>query len=81
MSTATVFQHIKKHGQIRDADIAKALGLALAAVRTSLDDLAAKGEIACCSVTRYDQGKPVHEILCRLSGYVPPAAPGRKPKS
>ena len=81
MTTASILQHIKKHGQIRDAEIAHALGLKLGAVRTSLDDLSAKGQIACCSVTRYDEGKPVHEILCRLSGYVPPAAPGRKPKN
>lgn len=81
MTTANILQHIKKHGQIRDAEIAKALGLGINVVRTSLDDLSAKGQIACCSVTRYDTGKPVHEILCRLSGYVPPAAPGRKPKN
>lgn len=81
MSTASILQHIKKHGQIRDAEIAHALGLKLGIVRSSLDDLSAKGQIACCSVTRYNEGKPVHEILCRLSGYVPPAAPGRKPKN
>lgn len=81
MSTSSILQHIKKHGQIRDADIAHALGLGLGIVRTSLDDLSAQGQIACCNVTRYTEGKPVHEILCRLSGYVPPAAPGRKPKS
>ncbi len=81
MTPASILQHIKKHGQIRDAEIAHALGLKLGAVRSSLDDLSAKGQIACCSVTRYDEGKPVHEILCRLSGYVPPAAPGRKPKN
>lgn len=81
MTTASILQHIKKHGQLRDAEIAHALGLKLGAVRSSLDDLSATGQIACCSVTRYDEGKPVHEILCRLSGYVPPAAPGRKPKN
>jgi transcription initiation factor IIE alpha subunit len=81
MSTATIFQHIKKHGQLRDAEIARALGLGLGVVRNSLNALSASGQIACCNVTRYTDGKPVEEILCRLSGYVPPAAPGRKPKS
>ncbi|MBY0339745.1 MAG: winged helix-turn-helix domain-containing protein [Rhodocyclaceae bacterium] len=81
MSTATILQHLKKHGQLRDAEIAQALGLGLGVVRTSLDALSASGEIACCNVTRYNDGKPVQEILCRMSGYVPPAAPGRKPKS
>ena len=60
MSTATILQHIKKHGQIRDADIARALGLGLAAVRTSLDDLSATGQIACCSYTLYAVGTPFH---------------------
>jgi predicted ArsR family transcriptional regulator len=81
MSTSTILQHIKKHGQLRDAEIAHALGLGLGIVRSSLDDLSTKGQIACCSVTRYSEGKPIQEILCRVSGYVPPAAPGRKPKS
>lgn len=81
MSTSSILQHIKKHGQVRDAEIAHALGLGLGIVRSSLDDLSTKGQIACCSVTRYTEGKPIQEILCRVSGYVPPAAPGRKPKS
>ena len=81
MSTPAIFQHIRKHGQLRDVEIARALKLDLGVVRRALDELSAKGDIACCSVTRYDNGKPVQEILCRLSGYVPPAAPGRKPKS
>lgn len=81
MSTATILQHIKKHGQLRDAEIAHALGLGLNIVRNSLDTLSSQGQIACCNVTRYNNGKPVQEILCRVSGYVPPAAPGRKPKN
>ena len=81
MTTSSILQHIKKHGQVRDAEIAQALGLGLGVVRSSLDDLSTKGDIACCSVTRYNNGKPIQEILCRVSGYVPPAAPGRRPKS
>ena len=80
MNTPPIFEHIKKHGQIRDAEIATALGLRLAKVRSSLSDLSACGQISCCSVTRYQDGKPIEEILCRVSGYIPPAAPGRKPK-
>lgn len=80
MSTSPVLEQIRKHGQIRDAEIAAALGLRLAAVRSSLSDLHATGEISCCSVTRYTDGKAVEEILCRVRGYIPPAAPGRKAK-
>ena len=80
MNTSPIFEHIKKHGQVRDAEIAMALGLGLTKVRSSLSDLSAAGQISCCSVTRFQDGKPVEEILCRVSGYTPPAAPGRKPK-
>lgn len=80
MNTSPIFEHIKKHGQVRDAEIAMALGLGLTKVRRSLSDLSATGQISCCSVTRFQNGKSVEEILCRVSGYIPPAAPGRKPK-
>lgn len=81
MNTVPIFEHIKKHGQVRDAEIAVALGLKLEKVRSSISDLAARGEISCCSVTRFDNGASVKEILCRVSGFIPPAAPGRKRKS
>ena len=80
MNTSPIFEHIKKRGQVCDAEIAAALGLGLTKVRSSLSDLSATGQISCCNVTRFEDGKSVEEILCRVSGYVPPAAPGRKPK-
>ena len=80
MITSPIFEHIKKHGQVRDAEIASALGLRLTQVRSSLSDLSAMGKVSCCSVTRFLDGKSVEEILCRVSGYIPPSAPGRKPK-
>ena len=80
MNPSPILEHIKKHGQLLDSEIAVALGLGLTKVRSSLSDLAARGQISCCNVTRFQQGRPVEEILCRVSGYVPPAAPGRKPK-
>ncbi|HTY03652.1 MAG TPA: transcriptional regulator [Rhodocyclaceae bacterium] len=80
MKASPIFELIKKHGQVRDAEIAMALGLGLSKVRSSLSDLSATGHISCCSVTRFQDGKSVEEILCRVSGYIPPAAPGRKPK-
>lgn len=81
MTTSPIFDHIKKHGQVCDAEIAQALGLGLAKVRSSLSALSATGQISCCTVTRFKNGKPVEEIQCRVSGYIPPAAPGRKPNA
>jgi hypothetical protein len=79
MHTATVLQYLKKHGQLLDSEIASATRIPLPDVRNSLSDLSARGEISRCSVTRFNDGKAVEGMLCRISGYIPPAAPGRKP--
>jgi hypothetical protein len=42
-------------------------------------ELSAQGEISKCSVTTFKDGKPIEGIQCRIAGYAPPAAPGRKP--
>lgn len=79
MHTSEVFAYLKKHGQLLDLEIAAATGIALDEVRTSLSILSAQGDISRCSVTSYQKGKPVEGFQCRISGYVPRAAPGRKP--
>lgn len=79
MHTATILQHLKKHGQLLDSEIQAATGISIADVRLSLAELSAQGEISQCTVTRYTNGKPIEGFLCRISGYSPPAAPGRKP--
>jgi hypothetical protein len=78
MQTDQVLSHLKKHGQLLDLDIASATGIPLAQVRKSLADLATRGEISQCSVTHFNGNKRIEGIQCRISGYVPPAAPGRK---
>lgn len=79
MNTTPILQQLKKHGQLLDSEIAAATGIPLAKVRLSLSDLSARGEISRCSVTRFDNGKAIEGMLCRISGYVPAASPGRKP--
>jgi predicted ArsR family transcriptional regulator len=79
MHTTSILHYLKKHGQLLDSEIALATGIPLKAVRASITDLSVRGEISRCSVTRYNDGKPVEAIQCRISGYVPPATPGRKP--
>jgi hypothetical protein len=48
-------------------------------VRQHVAALAATGEIITCNLTRFESGDPVEALLCRVAGYVPPRAPGRKP--
>lgn len=79
MNTDPILQQLKRNGQMLDSEIAVATGISMKQVQSSLSDLTAKGMIMRCSVTRYENGKPVQAMQCRISGYVPPASPGRKP--
>ncbi len=77
-----ILEYLKKNGEKLDSEIAEAMGLSLANTRTQLAELAAKGEIMACHSTRFDaKGKKLEGIKCRLAGFIPPAAPGRKSKS
>jgi predicted ArsR family transcriptional regulator len=79
LGATRILEYLKRHGQLLDSEIASATGISLKNVRASLTDLSVRGEISRCNVTRYNDGKPVDAIQCRVSGYIPPAAPGRKP--
>ena len=79
MHTDTILHHLKRHGQQLDSEIATATGIPLAKIRSSLSELSAMGEISKCSVTRYNNGKAVEGMLCRIAGSIPRPSPGRKP--
>lgn len=79
LGSAQILEYLKRHGQLLDSEIASATGISLKNVRASLSDLSVRGEISRCNVIKYSEGRPVEAIQCRISGYVPPAAPGRKP--
>ena len=53
----------------------------LAKVRMLLAELSAAGEAVMCQLTRYEGSKTIEAWQCRISGYVPAPAPGRKPKA
>jgi predicted ArsR family transcriptional regulator len=71
---------LKKYGERLDSEIAEEMGIPLATVRERLAGLAATGAVVTCNLTRFDGGRRIEGWLCRVSGYIPPAAPGRKPK-
>jgi hypothetical protein len=79
VSTHLVLQHLKKYGQLLDIEISASTKISLEQVRISIAELSRLGEISHCNVTKYRDGKPVTSVQCRISGYYPPAAPGRKP--
>ena len=75
-----ILECLKKYGQRLDLEIASEMGVPLATVRKRLVGLAAKKEVVMCDLTRFENGKRIDAWQCRVSGYSPPAAPGRKAK-
>ena len=76
-----ILQYLKHNGERLDSEIAAATGISLANVRRGVTDLSARGDIMVCRSIRFKDGKQIDAMLCRVSGYIPPAAPGRKPKA
>ena len=76
-----ILQYLKHHGERLDSEIAAATGISLANVRLGVSALSARGEVMMCRSIRFKDGKQIEAMLCRVSGYIPPAAPGRKSKA
>ena len=73
-------QYLKKHGQRLDVEIAKEMGVSVATVRQRVKALADTREAVVCHLTRFENGEKIENWQIRVSGFVPPPAPGRKPK-
>ena len=78
MYTAPILQYMKKHGQKLDREIAKDTGISLSQVRVTITELQKTKAVFNCNVINFEDGVAAEGILCRFSGYIPPAAPGRK---
>ena len=74
-------QCLKKHGQRLDLEIAKEIRMPLAQVRKHLMALADSREAIVCKTIQFENGKQFEAWQGRVSGFVPPASPGRKPKT
>jgi hypothetical protein len=76
-----IMKFLKSSGEKLDSEIAAGTGLSLANVRARMLELSAKGEVIMCHSIRYNDGKKVEGMLCRVAGYIPPVGPGRKSKA
>ncbi len=74
-------QCLKRHGQRLDLEIAKELCMPLATVRHQLAALAESREAIICKTIKFEKGQRLEAWQGRISGFVPPPTPGRKPKS
>jgi hypothetical protein len=80
MPEAQILQYLKTHGEKLDTEIADATGIPLAKTRLCLTELATKREIMLCDSIRFEKGKEIKAISCRISGFIPKAKPGAKSK-
>jgi hypothetical protein len=76
-----ILKYLKDRGEQLDSEIATATGISLEKVRLHVSTLLARGEVMTCQSIRFNNGKKSEGLLCRITGYIPPAAPGRKSKA
>ena len=77
--SASIVQYLRTNGEQLDVEIAKALRMTRTQVNSHIAQLSAAGDVICCRVTRYVDGKKIEGVSCRLAAYVPPRATGPKP--
>jgi predicted ArsR family transcriptional regulator len=75
-----VLDCLKKYGQRLDIDIAEEMRVPLATVRARIAELRASGAVVTCKLTRYEGDRTIEAWQCRVSGYAPTPAAGRKAK-
>ena len=73
-------QCLKRHGQRLDLEIAKETRVPLATVRQHLTTLAERRDAIVCKTIQFENGRQFEAWQGRVSGFVPPATPGRKAK-
>lgn len=76
---ASILHFLKTNGEQLDAQIAQALRMPMTKVRRHVSQLSASGDVICCQVTRYLDGKKIEGVSCRLAGSLPAPARGPQP--
>ena len=76
---ASILHFLKNNGERLDSEIAHALHMPMTLVTSHISQLSSAGEVICCKVTRYTDGKKIEGVSCRLSCNLPTPARGPKP--
>ena len=76
---ASILKYLRANGEQLDAEISQALGIPMAQLTNLVTELSASGDVICCKVTRFIDGKKIEGTSCRLSCDLPAPARGRKP--
>lgn len=75
----TILGFLRNNGEQLDVDMAESLSIPLDNLREEIARLAASGDVICCKVTRFIEGRKIEGTSCRLSCDPPTPARGRKP--
>jgi len=65
--SVSITDYLQANGEKMEAEIAKALQLTMTQVHDHLAQLSIKGEVICCKVTKYQDGKAIEGTSYRLS--------------
>lgn len=76
-----IHAYLKTRGEQLDSEIAAATRIPLEDARLYLSELSKRGDVIACHSTRFVKGRKIEGMLYRVSGYIPAASPGRKPKA
>ena len=74
-----ILEHLKANGEQLDVDISTALRIPMSQLKTLVEQLSISGDVICCHVTRFIDGKKIEGTSCRLSCDLPTPSRGRKP--
>ena len=64
---ASIIDFLQVNGEKMESEIAKALQVPMSVVQTHLAQLSAAGDVICCKVTRFPNGKKVEGMSYRLA--------------
>ena len=76
---ASILKFLRSNGEQLDADISRALDVPITQLQPTFAQLSSAGELICCKVTRFIDGKKIEGTSYRLSCDLPAPARGRKP--
>ena len=74
-----ILDYLKANGEQLDMELSAALRIPMAQLKTLVEQLSAAGDVICCHVTRFVDGKKIEGTSCRLSCDLPAPTRGRKP--
>jgi hypothetical protein len=75
----SILDYLTTNGEQLDVDIAAALDIPMPQLKTIVKQLSVSGDVICCHVTRFIDGKKIEGTSCRLSCDIPAPSRGRKP--